>query len=73
MADRSPREIVESALAALRSVEAELGQVGPRLRVDPGWNEIDKAVKRAIAAAAAVAEYATVRPDKFAAGNDRVA
>jgi hypothetical protein len=35
------------------------------LRSDPAWNEIDKAVKRAIGAAVAVEEYARVRPERF--------
>lgn len=65
MAAATPQQIVESALAALRGIETDLASVGSRLRADPAWNEIDKAVKRAIAAAAAVREYATVRPDKF--------
>jgi hypothetical protein len=62
---KSPIEIVETSLTSLRSVEAMLAEASPRLRADPAWNEIDKAVKRAIAAAAAVLEYARVRPEKF--------
>jgi hypothetical protein len=62
---RSPIEIVASSLASLRDVEAALAEVSPRLRADPAWNEIDKAVKRAIAAAVAVEEYARVRPERF--------
>lgn len=62
---KSPIEIVASSLASLRGIEAELAEVSPRLRADPAWNEIDKAVKRAIAAAVAVEEYARVRPEKF--------
>lgn len=65
MPDKDPREIIESALTALRAIATDLGSVSSRLKADPGWNEIDKAVQRAINAAVAVAEYANVRPDKF--------
>jgi hypothetical protein len=62
---KNPVEIIETSLASLRNVESLLAEASPRLRADPGWNEVDKAVKRAIAAAQAVTEYARVRPDKF--------
>lgn len=62
---KTPLEIVTASLASLRAVEGLLAEVSPRVRSDPAWNEIDKAVKRAIAAAAAVEEYARARPDRF--------
>ena len=62
---KDPLDIVTSSLASLRTIEASLAEVSPRLRSDPAWNEIDKAVKRAIAAAAAVEEYARARPERF--------
>ena len=62
---KTPVEIVTSSLASLRAVEASLAEASPRVRSDPAWNEIDKAVKRAIAAASAVEEYARARPDRF--------
>ena len=60
-----PVEIIATSLERLIDVEALLADASPRLRADAAWNEVDKAVKRAIAAARAVTEYAKVRPDKF--------
>jgi hypothetical protein len=67
---KNPVEIIAASLASLLGVEALLAEASPRLRADPGWNEVDKAVKRAIAAARAVTEYAQVRPDKFSPGRE---
>ena len=62
---KTPLEIVAASLTSLREIEAALAEVSPRLQSDPAWNEIHKAVKRAIGAAVAVEEYAGVRPDRF--------
>ena len=61
----APLDILERSLESLRAIEADLATVSPRLRADPAWNEIDKAVKRAIGAAIAAGEYASVRPERF--------